>query len=703
MENPGSRRDFFLSLAMQFVNPLFLIALTALIIPILIHLFNFRQYKKVWFTNVAFLREIQQETKKQSRLKQFLILLSRMLAIAALVFAFSQPYIPAPGQLRKNVGKKAVSIYIDNSFSMETMATEGKLIDLAKNKAVEIASAYAPSDLFQLMTNDFEGKMHRFTDRDQFLKLVDEVQVSPVTRNLADVVVRQNDLRKEVSDALMDSWVISDFQKSTHALTGLKPDTAIQWFLAPVEASKISNLYIDSIYFESPVHQEGQTVRLHVRITNAGTDPLEKVPVKLVINGTQKTVSNFAVGPGATTEVIMPYTENQAGIQFGQVEITDYPLVHDDIFYFSYHIRKAVQVLCINQTIPNPYLNALFSNDSTIAFKNTSFNQTAYSELFTRSLIVLNGLEDISSGLSQELSRFVENGGHLVVFPPPKPSASLNLFVSRYGTMGFLVADTSRQRISRINLLSPIYSDVFERNSAGEISLPENLDLPVVNRHYKLTSNADAMPETLLEMDNRQPFLIIHNASRGKLYLFTSTLEQTWSTFPRHPIFVPTLYKMALLSNPVAPLCHLSGENVTLDVPGDSVSENALFKIRQTGTNFEVIPGITRSETGLTIQTHDQIRQAGFYQIYSGTSLVAGLAFNYNRLESRPDCYKTSELKEQISLMRDQKFTILAEKNRPLGRQIEQLNQGTPLWKWFILLALIFLAIETGLIRHLKI
>ena len=70
---------------MQFVNPLFLIALSALAIPILIHLFNFRKYKKVYFTNVHFLQEIQQETKKQSQLRQLLILLARLLAIAALV------------------------------------------------------------------------------------------------------------------------------------------------------------------------------------------------------------------------------------------------------------------------------------------------------------------------------------------------------------------------------------------------------------------------------------------------------------------------------------------------------------------------------------------------------------------------------------------------------------------------------------------
>ena len=81
------RPGFYLPLAMQFVNPFFLLALGTLAIPILIHLFNFRKFKKVYFTNVRFLQEIQQETKKQSQLRQLLILIARLLAIAALAWS----------------------------------------------------------------------------------------------------------------------------------------------------------------------------------------------------------------------------------------------------------------------------------------------------------------------------------------------------------------------------------------------------------------------------------------------------------------------------------------------------------------------------------------------------------------------------------------------------------------------------------------
>lgn len=690
---------------MQFVNPLFLSALAAIAIPILIHLFNFRQFKKVYFTNVAFLREIQQETKKQSRLKQLLILLARILTIIALVFAFAQPYIPAPGQVRKNSGKKAVSIYIDNSFSMETLATEGRLIDAAKKKAVEIASAYAPSDLFQLMNNDFEGRMHRFTDRDQFLRLVEEMQISPVSRPINEVILRQNELKKEAREANMDVYVISDFQKSTADFSQAQPDTSIAWYLVPVEASRTANLFIDTLYFSSPVHQTGQTSNLHVRIFNTGSEPLEKIPIKLTINGTQKSLANFAVAPGTDTEVILPFTENKAGVQYGQVEISDYPIVHDDLFYFSYRIMPALKVMAISDDKPDPYLNALFGADSSILFTNPPIRQVVYNELFNQSLILLNAPSEISTGLSQELQRFVENGGHLGIFPPANiKSGTISEFFRIFGVDLVTSPDTTRQRIDRINTENELFSGVFETGTSGRVNLPENLDLPVVTRHYPVrTTGTNSLTESLLSMQNNRPFLSMISYGKGKVYLFASPLQPEWSNFPRHAIFVPTLFNMALFSQQSYPLSYIAGENAQIPIPADSVSETAMFRLRQVKGSFEVIPGVVRTGSGLAIQTFDQIKTAGFFQLLSGEREITGLAFNFDRKESKLELFSAGELKEQLRKFRGNAISVLGEKNRPLARQIEEINQGTPLWKLFIILALIFIAAEIALIRHLRI
>ena len=141
---------------MYFLYPAFLFALLSLTIPVVIHLFNFRKYKKVYFSNVQFLKEVQERQASRRNLKERLILAARLLALLFLILAFARPYIP--GAQNANAGKQQViSVFVDNSYSMETLNREGSLLDEAKRRAKEIASDYNINDRFQLVTQDFEG------------------------------------------------------------------------------------------------------------------------------------------------------------------------------------------------------------------------------------------------------------------------------------------------------------------------------------------------------------------------------------------------------------------------------------------------------------------------------------------------------------------------------------------------------------------
>ena len=405
---------------MNFVNPLFLVALSALVIPVIIHLFNFRKFKKIYFTNVRFIAEIKQETKKRSQLKHLLILLMRLLAITCLVIAFAKPFIPSPLQHKKLSGRQAISVYIDNSFSMEALSSGGRLLDMAKTKAREIANAFNPSDLYQLLTNDFEGRHQRFVNRDEFRTLIDEVQISPSIRSIPEVVKKQNALLQELNATNRSAYIISDFQKSTSQILRIKPDTSVAYFFIPVKAEKVNNLYIDSVWFDSPVQQANQAVKLKVRIKNCSDEPLEKLPVKLTVNNIQKGVASFSVSPEGETTVVLPYTNNEQGVQSGTLEISDYPVTWDDKFYFSYTIAPAIPVLCINGDKVSSYLNTLFNNDTAFRFTNAPEKQLDYSSFSHYPLIILNGIDEFSSGLIQEITRFIRQGGNIAIFPSDK-------------------------------------------------------------------------------------------------------------------------------------------------------------------------------------------------------------------------------------------------------------------------------------------
>ena len=688
---------------MQFANPLFLIALSALVIPVLIHLFNFRRYKKVFFTNVRFLQQIEQETKKQSKLRQLLILLARLLAVACLVLAFARPYIPDARQQKKATARRAVSVYLDNSFSMEALATEGRLLDQARIRARQIASAYGQSDQFQLLTNDFEGRHQRFVTQEEFLKLVEEVQISPVSRKATEVISRQNDLLASHPGMTRDAYLLSDFQKNTAELAGAKPDTAVSWYFVPLVPEKRSNLYIDSLWFVSPVHQPGQPVSLRVRIRNASPDGLEKMPVRLTVNGARKAVASFSVAGNGSTEVTLPYTENAAGIQYCIAEISDYPIVYDDKCYFAYTVLPSIPVLSINEMGSNDYLDALFRSDSNIRYTDSPVRQLDYGSLSGNSLLILNSPAEISSGLAQELNRYVQGGGNLVVFPPSNGKAdSYNALLGLLGGITYGRTDTVKQRLGSINAESALYGDVFERNGSGKVVLPDNVDLPVVMRHYLLPRDTRSEAEVLLPLQDGTPFLLTAPAGRGRVYIFAAPLDEKWTLFPRHMLFVPTLYKMALLSDPRQPLYYTAGSDAVVEIRADSVSEANMYKIRKSDADFEIIPEAKKFGTGISLLTHGQIRDAGLYTVVRGTIPVTGIAFNFDRKESDPSCFTAAELEQQATRLPGHDIHILKDRKSSLTGEIRQIRQGTPLWKLFIILTLVFIACEIALIRFLK-
>jgi hypothetical protein len=108
---------------MQFKHPEILYFLFLLIIPILVHLFQLRRFKKEYFTNVQFLKELSIQTRKSSKLKKWLLLCTRLLLLTFLILAFAQPFFTA------KESKKATNemyIILDNSFSMQAKGKKGE-------------------------------------------------------------------------------------------------------------------------------------------------------------------------------------------------------------------------------------------------------------------------------------------------------------------------------------------------------------------------------------------------------------------------------------------------------------------------------------------------------------------------------------------------------------------------------------------------
>jgi len=677
------------TLIMQFTSPLFLFTLLSLAIPVIIHLFNFRRYQKVYFSNVQFLKEIQEQQASRRNLKERLILASRLLALLFLVFAFARPYIP--GKNAANAGKQqAVSIFIDNSYSMQTLNREGTLLDEAKRRAKEIASAYNINDRFQLLTQDFEGKHQRLLSRDEFNDAVDAVKISPQSRSLQQIVSRQQSLLNTWHNTIRSAYLISDFQKNMTDAKAVKTDSGIHFSLVQLKASELPNVAVDSVWLLNAIHRPGESEKLVVRLHNYAGEKAEKIPLKLLINKEQKALGSFTINARSVQNDTLSFSGLQSGWQRAEIQLQDNPVTFDNQFYFTFIVKQQMPVLLIDGDKANPFLKTVFDTDPFFAAKRVDDGNVDYAALGTYPLIIMSDVKTISTGLAQQLKAYVSKGGTLMVFPAADADlANYQAFLQPMYAAYPEKLITGPTKVSGINLQSPVFKNIFE-------SYPQNPDLPAIKKYYQLKTTANSKGENLMDLADRQAFLAGYNSKKGKVYVSAVALNDDFSNLPRHALLVPLMFRIALLSGHDQPLFYTLGEDESIEMPPVQTNEKQLLKLVK--GNLTIIPDVRQQEGSALLYVSDQLQETGNYELKKQDSTLSVLAFNDNRKESDMS-YLTGDNLKQIF---PQAGNILQPGQASIKGTVSELNFGLQLWKLCIILALIFLAAEILLIRLYK-
>ncbi|MFZ1559368.1 MAG: BatA domain-containing protein, partial [Saprospiraceae bacterium] len=461
---------------MHFLYPSFLWALLALAIPVIIHLFYFRKFKRVYFTNVKYLKEIKEETSNRNKLKNLLVLASRCLALVALVLAFAQPFIPTGDTIKS--GTNHISIFVDNSYSMTSKIEDIPLLDYAKDRAKSIVNAYSEEDKFQVLTHDFEGKHQRFLSKEDALNYIDEIMVSPSVHTSDMVLNRQKQLFETVTDNKI-SYFISDFQKSISNFN-LFQDTTFEINLLPVQTSQQKNLSVDSVWFDGPIPFFNQNNKLVVRIKNNSGEDAEQVKLSFRKDGQEKPIGIRDIPANSSITDTVVVTVDKSGWQQCVVNVTDYPVQFDDDYFIAFDVPDTIKALFINESGPNRFMDALFNGVKYFSLSNQNVNQLQYQQFVDFDLIILNDIKNVTSGLNNELTQYLRNGGKVLIFPGKTSDIqTYNNFLSNAGASRFGSVNTARREVSSINTEEFIFSDVY-------VNTGNNLKLPVTTLSYNI-------------------------------------------------------------------------------------------------------------------------------------------------------------------------------------------------------------------------
>ena len=672
---------------MQFLFPGFLWALLALAIPVVLHLFYFRRYKKVYFSNVKFLREVKEETSARNKLRNLLILLARCLALALIVFAFAQPFIPVDNE--GEVGEKAVTVYVDNSFSMQSFGDDLPLLDKARQRAREIFLSYSETDRFRLLTNDLTLSQMRYMTREEALAQLEEIEIGPAAVPLSRINEQALRLANSEPEAISRTFYISDFQRSITDLPAA--DSSAGQTLVPVESVQEKNVAIDTVWFAEPVHLVQQTSMLIVKISNYSSDDIENVKLTSTIEGQEKPAGNLDIAAQSFVYDTIPVTVLNPGWHEVTLRITDFPVQFDDTWFTTFYVKEQVNILAIHAENPNRRLVAAFANNPLFALDTRNYGQLNYAEFRNYDLIVIDEIPTISTGMAEAMFNYVNSGGNVLLFPAVEGDLeSYNGFLTRSNANTYGEYQEANRLIGSINTDSRIFRNVYIESS-------RNLRLPSTNGNYPVQVIQRRGGERLLSYRDGSHFLTQYPISKGNLIVSSAPLNEEVSQLAKNAeIFIPLVYNAAVISSSQQTPSLIIGENELVEV---TMPEDNTERILRFSGAIEFIPRITPIGARYLVDPAGQISEAGFYQLYSADQLIGVYGFNYDRTESDLAHFSANELKEtygsQYTIMESASLTAFAS-------ALNQKEHGITLWRWCIIFALAFLGLETLLIRVWK-
>ncbi|MDG5491916.1 BatA domain-containing protein [Psychroserpens sp. SPM9] len=641
---------------MQFKHPELLYALLLLAIPIIVHLFQLRKFKSVPFTNVQFLKELTIQTRKSSQLKKWLTLITRLLLLACVIFAFAQPYLSNSDSFNT---KSETVIYLDNSFSMQAPSNNGSLLNTAIQDIIEHIDENESVSIF---TNDA-------TFNNTSIKAIknDLIQIKHSPNQLAydAAVLKGKQLFSDDASSIKNLVLVSDFQQKNDALTATT-DSLISLKLVQLKPSNQSNVAVDSVYVSKTTVEN---IELTVTLKNQG-EPIETLPVSLYNDNKLMAKTAVTITDDATTNFTIPAN----AVFNGKLLVEDSNLQYDNTLYFNIDRREKINVLAINET-DDSFLKKIYTSDE-FEYTSVDFNALNYNSIDQQNLIVLNELNTVPNSLITALKSFTDNGGNLLIIPSSNIRIdTYNQLFATYNLSNFSSLNPVEKKITTINFSHPLLTNVFDKRVT-------NFQYPKVNSFY---SNSYNLVASILSFEDGSSFL----SQSGNAYRFSAALYTENSNFKNSPLIVPILYNIGKQSLKTGDLFYTIGKENTIDIATQLQQDDILTLVN--GEN-SVIPLQQTYDNKVELITNIYPDAAGIIAVQNKDAFLKNLSFNFDRNES---------LLKYFDIQSISNTSI----NNSLSSAISDIKSATnvnELWKWFVIFAVIFLIIEMLILKFLK-
>jgi hypothetical protein len=687
---------------MPFLNPLVLLGLAAAAIPILVHLFNFRRPRRLDFPSLRFVRELERKAMRRVRLRQWLLLALRTLAILALVVAFARPLLPSAW--RAAFGARppaAVAMVVDNSMSMTLRDSRGAFIDQARAVAGALADAAPAGDALVLLPTAADAAPDRLSATPApLLDALDVLQPRHGAETLASAAGRAASILEGDDRPHRELYLVSDLQESTLADSIRAPiPEGIRLVLVPVGEGPRVNTAVTDVRVASRRVEPGRPVRISITVARFGGAG-GPVPVRVLLEGEPAAEGVVEVQPGTPATTSLTVMSPRPGWVRGEVQLAQgdaFP--SDDTRPFVLEAPAARSVLLVRgEDRGTEYLRLALgvgAETGSVVVNEVAESAIPIDGLGAYDVVVLVGPRAPSAAASDALGAFVEAGGGVMLMPhaTPTDAAYDRLFAAlgagRLDGFAGTPGGTTMGALGDVDVEHPLFSGLLEEDDRGRIEGPEVA-------YFARYVPGGGHESTIARLSAGAPFLQEVRRGRGAFLFMSVAPDPAWSDLPTRALFAPLVlrsvdYLAGVGASAGAATALRAGRPGIIRLEGADADEQIEFW----APDGVVVPAESRVVPGAVLLDVDAPQVPGVYEVRQGDRTLQLVAVQPDAGESDLRALPPEEAAERLSAATGREVTVLDARGAAGEAALSRRGVGTPLWTIFVVLALAFLVAET--------
>ena len=526
---------------MPFIAPLFLVALAALAIPVLIHLIQREKKQIIRFPSLMFIQRVPYKSVQRRRIHNWLLLLVRLTALALIVLAFARPFVQRRQTVAAGVGAREVVVLLDQSYSIGYADRWERARAAAYDAIRNLGPGDRGSVLLFASGVDIALKSTGAADRGSLNAAIAAAKPTPAATRYAPALKVAGSILAESSQPRREVVLISDFQRGgwrgeegarLPARTTLTPVV----IGGPLDAPNVS---VTSVSLARMAFTGTERVAVTAAVVNRSNKAVAGNSLALEIGGRpiQTEMLNVEAN-GSTSVTFAPFTLASNNVR-ATVRVASDALPADNAFNFVVSPVQPVRVIIVDRAGNGAgplYLTRALAIGDAPRFETTLRQPDAVTEddLRRASAVILNDIV-VPAGLGRRLARFVEAGGGLLVAVGPRAEWPAEADILPAVLQA--AVDRSRGDAARIGALE-FGHEIFEPFRA-----PRSGDFSAARIYGYRTVMPAAGATTLARFDGGAPALIERKVGIGRVLLWASTLDLSWSDFPLKPVFLPFIHR----------------------------------------------------------------------------------------------------------------------------------------------------------------